>query len=210
MARRLIALVVVTVGMAVAGCAGTPPEENVRPVTLPLPTPAIAGREVAVFPVTLVASDPRLGWDEAIGPRDMAKQRADSVLAEFLLERAPEIDWVLPVALRKAAAQAPGVLTDPDRMGTALLRAPGIDQIPDPLRSQMRNLIGVAADRYALVPAAVSFVPTPEGTGSAEITLTLADARFGIITWYTVAVGIGDTPWAAMWNALRPLVPDLP
>lgn len=210
MARRLTTLLLAVSCAVTAGCAGKKPEENVRPVTLPLPTPAIAGREVALFPVTLVASDPRLGWDEAIGPRDVAKHRADSVLAEFLMERAPEIDWVLPDALRNAAAQAPGVLTDPDRMGTALLRAPGIDQIPDPLRSQMRNLVGVAADRYALVAAAVSFVPTPEGTGSAEITLTLADVRFGIITWYTVAIGVGDTPWAAMWNALRPLVPDLP
>jgi len=210
MARRLTSLFLLAVGVAAAGCAGKSSEENARPATLPLPTPAIAGREVAVFPVTLVASDPRLGWDAAIGSREVAKQRADSVLAEFLLERAPEIEWVLPAALRKAAAQAPGVLTDPDRMGTALLRAPGIEQIPDPLRSQMRNLIGVAADRYALVPAAVSFVPTPEGRGSAEITFSLADARFGIITWYTVAIGEGETPWAAMWNALRPLVPDLP
>ena len=185
MARRLTSLFLLAVGASAAGCAGKSSEENARPVTLPLPTPAIAGREVA-------------------------RQRADSVLAEFLLERAPEIDWVLPAALRNAAARAPGVLTDPDRMGTALLRAPGIEQIPDPLRSQMRNLIGVAADRYALVPAAVSFVPTPEGRGSAEITFSLADARFGIITWYTVAIGEGDTPWVAMWNALRPLVPDLP
>jgi hypothetical protein len=210
MARRLTTLLL-TVSCAVsAGCAGKKPDENVRPVALPLPAPAIAGRKVAVFPVTLIAADRRLGWDEAIGPRDVAKHRADSVLAEFLMERAPEVDWVLPDALRNAAARAPGVLTDPDKMGTALLRADGIDQIPDPLRSQMRNLIAVAADRFALIPAAVTFVPTPEGAGSAEITFVLVDVRFGTITWRTVSYAEGHDPWVAMWNALRSLVPDLP
>ncbi len=210
MARRLMVLALLAAGAPTAACAGKKPEEHARPVALPLPAPAIAGRKVAVFPVTLVAADRQLGWNEAVGTRDEAKQRADSVLAEFLLERAPEVDWILPAALRSAAARAPGVLTDPDKMGTALLRAPGVEQIPDPLRSQMRNLIGVAADRFALIPASVTFTPTADGTGAVEVTFVLADARFGSVTWRTVAYAEGTDPWDAMWEALRPLVPDLP
>jgi hypothetical protein len=159
--------------------------------------------------VTLVAADAALGWGDALGTRDDRTHSADSVLAEFLVERVPEIDWVLPDVLRSGAARAPGILTSPDKMGTAMLRAE-MEQVPDPLRSQMRNLTGVVADRYAMVPAVVAFVPTPDGRGSAEVSLVMVDVRFGTIAWRTIAVGEGDAPWDALWNALKTLTPDLP
>ena len=210
MAQRMIWSVTAVLGLSLVGCGGAKTDEDVTPVSLPLPTPVIAGRQVALFPLTLVATDAALGWGEAIGNRDQAKQQADSVIEEFLLERAPEAEWILPDRLRRAAAQAPGMLTDPDKMGTALLRAEGIEQIPDPLRSQLRNLIGVAGDRYALVPAVLTFVPTPEGLGAAELTIVLVDVRFGTVAWRSVAAGEGGAPWEALWDALTTLVPDLP
>ena len=69
-----------------------------------------------------------------------ALARADSIVGALLTERSPEVLWILPPALRHAAAQAPGMLADPDRIGTALLRGPKVEAIPDPLRSQMRQL----------------------------------------------------------------------
>jgi hypothetical protein len=191
------------------GCGGAQPDEDVAPVSRPFPAQVFAGRQVALYPATLVAADAALGWGEALGERTERAHRADSVLAAYLDERVPEIDWVLPDALRASAARAPGILTSPDKMGTAMLRA-DMERVPDPLRSQMRNLTGVVADRYALVPAVVAFVPTPEGNGSAEVSLVMVDVRFGTIAWRTTAVGNGDGPWDAMWNALKTLTPGLP
>jgi hypothetical protein len=196
--------------LVAVGCGGSQPEEHVAPVTLPFPAQLFAGRQIALFPATLVAADAALGWGEALGARADRAGRADSVLAEFLVDRVPEIDWVLPDALRAGAARAPGILSSPDKMGTAMLRAEGIEQVPDPLRSQMRNLTGVVADRYALVPAVVAFPATPDGHGSAEVTLVMVDVRFGTIAWRTVARGEADAPWDAMWEALKALTPDLP
>ena len=196
--------------LVLAGCGGSQPEEDIGPVSLPFPAQAFAGRQVALYPVTLVAADASLGWGDEIGERVARGNSADSVLAEFLVERVPEIDWVPPDVLRAGAARAPGILTSPDKMGTAMLRAEGVEQVPDPLRSQMRNLTGVVADRYAMVPAVVAFVPGTAGRGSAEVALILVDVRFGTIAWRTVAAGEGDGPWEAMWDALKTLTPDLP
>lgn len=204
------AVVLTVLGAVLVGCGGSQPEEPVVPISLPFPAQVFAGRQIALFPATLVAADASLGWGDLLGARTARAAQADSVLAEFLIERVPEVDWVLPEALRRGAAQAPGILTSPDKMGTAMLRAEGIEKIPDPLRSQMRNLTGVVADRFALVPAVVAFLPTAEGRGSAEVTLVMVDVRFGTISWRSVARGEGDAPWDAMWEALKTLTPDLP
>lgn len=203
-------VVAAVLAAAVLACGGSQPDEPVEPVSLPLPTAVVAGRKIALYPVTLIATEQALGWNELLGSREESRARADSVLEEYLLERVPEAEWVLPDQLRAAAARAPGMLSDPDKMGTALLRTEGIEQIPDPLRSQLRNLTGIVADRYALIPAALTFTPAPGGGGEARLTLVLIDVRFGILAWRSVAVGRADGPWDALWDALTTLVPDLP
>lgn len=208
MAQRLT--VALLAALAVGACG---PKTETAPVpepALPLPTAGLAGQPVAVYPLTLLAAEETLGWQDALSPRRAALDRADSIMGALLTERSPEVQWVLPPALRRAAARAPGMLADPDRLATALLRGAKLEQIPDPLRSQMRALNGTAADRYAFVPAALVFVRTPEGTGRAELTLVLADVRTGRLGWRTVARGEGADPWAALEAAFKTLTPGLP
>jgi len=194
-----------------AGCGGRHQDPQTAPVpAVPLPTTGIAGQDVAVYPVTLLSAEATLGWDSLVGPRHAALERADSIIAALLEERSPEVQWVLPPALRRAAARAPGMLGDPDRMGTALLRSAELKQIPDPLRSQMRNLNGVAGGRYALVPASLLFYRNPDGRGRAELTLIIADVRTGAIEWRTVAHAVGDDPWTALRDAFKTLTPGVP
>jgi hypothetical protein len=197
--------------LLLAGCGGRRQEAAAPPVpALPLPTAGIAGQAVTVYPVTLISAEATLGWDTLLGPRRDALARADSLIGALLEERSPEVSWVLPPALRRAAARAPGMVGDPDKMGTALLRSAELKQIPDPLRSQMRNLSAVAGDRYALVPASLLFRRNPDGRGRAELTLVMADVRTGLIGWRTMAHAVGDDPWTALRDALKTLTPELP
>jgi hypothetical protein len=211
-AQRL-AWVLVT-GAIMLGCggksSGADDQEPVPEPTLELPTAGIAGQPVAVYPVTLVTAAEDLDWQTFLAARRDALDRADSIIGAMLTERSPEVTWVLPAALRRAAGRAPGILANPDQMGTALLRSPGIERIPDPLRSQMRSLNGVAADRFALVPTALIFTRTPDGRGQAELTLVMADVRTGALPWRTVARGVGDDPWEALRVAFKTLTPGLP
>lgn len=174
----------------------------------PLPTAALAGESVALYPLTMVLAEVELGWDAALTPRDSALRHADSLIALATTARAPEVMWVLPAALRRAAAQAPGMLVNPDRLATSILRRP-MQRLPDPLRSQMRMLTGAAGDRWAVVPASLFFFAdsTQVGRGRAELTVALTDVRSGTVGWQTVAKGVGDDPWSALTAALNSMVP---
>jgi hypothetical protein len=207
-ARRLTVLLLAPL---VVGCAKPEPDEPVEPEVSPLPTAGIASQPVAVYPLTLIAAERALGWQDSLRPREDALQAADSMIAAFLTERAPEVEWVLPDALRRAARQAPGILADPDKMGTAVLRGQEIVRVPDPLRSQLRNLTGVVGDRYAFLPTVLAYFATAEvGVARAELVVVLVDVRNGQVGWRTIARGEGEDPRMALWEALTSLVPELP
>jgi hypothetical protein len=154
-----------------------------------------------------------LGWNDALGGREERMLRADSLIEEFLLERVPEADWIFPDALRRAADRAPGMLRDPDRIGAAVLRDPTIEKIPDPLISNMRNLVGLVGERMALVPAGIIFGEPTDTTlegGMVELTVSVVDVRQKMVVWHGSAYGVADDPWAALRIALDEFLPIRP
>ena len=176
----------------------------------PVPTQGLAGQEVAVIPLTLLAIDPAAQTDTLFAPyrdRRPALSRADSIIGEAFVGRGPEVKWILPPALRKIARRAPGIVDDPDQMGQALLRSPKMRDVPDPLRASLRKLTAVAGGRVAMVPAALGFTREPDGRVRAELSLVAADTRSGKIVWRSIAVGSGATPDAALTAALDVVLP---
>ncbi len=202
------------VAMLVLACGGkSGPADLVQPVSNPLPTVTLAGQKVAVFPLTYLVAQESLEWRDAIGPREARLMQADSLIEEFLMERAPEVDWVFPDELRQAAGRAPGMLREPDRMGAAVLRSSDIDKVPSPLISHMRNLAAVVGDRIVLVPAALVFgepIDTTLEGGMAEFTVSIVDVRQGLVRWHGAGYGVADDPWAAFRLALDGMVPIRP
>ena len=105
-----------------------------------------ADRPSPSFPITLVVADPALQSDTIYAPTGIVggAARADSLIGEALVGRAPEVHWVLPPELRKMARRAAGFVDDPDQMGQAVLRSPNMTAVPDPLRSSLRSLVAIA------------------------------------------------------------------
>ena len=202
------------VGVLVAACGGKKTDTPPVPVpTAPLPTAGISGQSVSVWPLTLVAAEDTLHWDAVLADRRATLDRCDSIIGSLLTGRSPEVTWVLPAALRRAAHRAVGVATEPDQMGTAFLRADKLVDLPDPLRYQLRTLVGIAGGRFALVPAGLVYrrAPgTPAGVGTAELSVVLIDTRVGKVGWRTVARGEGQDPWTALTRAMKSLTPGLP
>ncbi|HEY6208983.1 MAG TPA: hypothetical protein VIW28_07990 [Gemmatimonadales bacterium] len=213
---------------AVLACGGKRPVQGPAPVA-PLPTAGLAGQQVSVLPLTLVAAEEELHWDASLADRRAALTRADSVIEALLRARAPEVNWLFPDELRRVARRAPGVATNPDQMGTALLRAENLSVIPDPLRSELRTLVALAGGgggRYALVPAALVYRRSgaiekasgdsgaqhaaPPHSATAELSIAMVDVRLGRIDWRTVARGDGDDPWSSLGRAMKSVTPGLP
>ena len=207
---------VVGVWCLVSGaCGGKKNSQTPTPiVTAPLPTAGLAGQRVALTPLALVAAEDTLHWDALIGDRRTTLDKSDSIIATLLTARASEVTWVGPPELRHIARRAPGIAADPDQMGTPFLRASNIINVPDPLRYQLRTLMGLVGGRYVLVPAGLVFRQTvgrPDGrTVTAELSVVLIDSRIGKIGWRTVARGESDDPWTALTRAVKSLTPALP
>ena len=205
--------------LASLSCGGKKSDHQPKPApTAPLPTAGLAGQRVAVTPLALVAAEEALRWDSLIGNRRTTLDKSDSIIATLLGARAPEVTWVGPAELRHIARRAPGIAADPDQMGTPFLRASNIIDIPDPLRSQLRTLMGLAGGRYVLVPAGLVFRVASPGAAprgspaaaSAELSVVLIDSRVGKVGWRTIAHGEGDDPWIALTRAVKSLTPGLP
>src|SRR6266566_351151 len=183
---------------AAAVACGHKPETSERPQpTAPLPTAALAGREVLVLPITLLAAEDSLRWGAVLTDRRATLARADSVIGTLLKARVPEVTWIL--------------------------RARNVTMVPDPLRSQLRTLAALARGSvYALVPAALIYrrtvarsdgrtvVSGGSAVATAELAIVLADVRLGRVGWRTVARGEGDDPWSALTRAVKGLTPGLP
>lgn len=200
--------------LSAIACGGKPAPRATGPAPLPVREPVkplvttlFAGQEIAVIPITLVIAGDGLTAVAPFPDRAGSLRWADSVVGEALLARGPEVKWVLPADLRKIARRSPSVAPDPDRMGQSLLRAPKLEQVPDPLRGQLRSLMALVGGRYALVPAALYFMTDPDGGVRAELSLALADTRTGQVVWRTLAWGSGPTPATALGRSLETVLP---
>lgn len=172
-----------------------------------LSTSGLAGQMVAVLPLTMVVSDPRVPG--AAGPKARAGilRWADSLFNDALVERAPEVDWVSPTSLRRTTTRAGGLLPSPDRMGQAVMRSRNLKETPDPLRSYVRQLVALAGGaRFALIPAAMWISPTQGDTLMVELSAVLTDARTGKVMWRTLAAGKGETLADAYHAALATIL----
>lgn len=208
----------------VLACGGSPERAGTpEPApTAPLPTAGLAGQKVSLLPLTLVVVEDTLHWEDLVANRRATLSRGDSVIGTLLTARAPEVTWILPDELRRAARRAAGVADDPDQLGTAVLRAETLVDVPDPLRTQLRTLSALAGGRFVLAPAALLYRRTDgladrrsaaggaRGAATAELIMVLVDVRLGKVGWRTVARGDGDDPWTALTRAVKSLTPGLP
>lgn len=205
---------IAAIALVTLACGGKPANPTPEPRTAerepvrPLITIPFSGQSLAVTPLTLVVSDEAMAGVPPLDNRSATLAWADSLVAAALLGRSPEVKWVLPAELRKLARRAPTLAPDPDRMGQSLLRGTKVEDVPDPLRTNLRSIMALVGGRYALVPAALAFLREPnDGPVRAELSLALVDTRTGKVTWRSLTWGTGATPERALIAALNTVLP---
>jgi len=206
----IIALVSISCSAGAQQPAPPSPPSHAAPKVPPVPIQALVGQNVALMPITLIAPDPALQSDTIYAPyreRRTALLWADSLIGDAFSGRAPEVRWVLPAELRKVARRSPGIVGDPDQMGQAALRSPKLRDIPDPLRSSLRNLMAVVGGRVVMVPASIGFGRQADGLIRADLSLAAADTRSGKVLWRSLATGSGANPREALDAALAAVLP---
>lgn len=203
--RSFITVIILLFAPPLGLAQSSPPK---RPKALN--TLALAGEAIAVLPLTLAASDPALMQDSAyagLKDRRVVLKWADSLIGESLQSRAPEVSWVLPPKLRQIARRNPGMMSEPDQMGQAILRSPKLKKVPDPLRTNLRALTSFTGGRYAMVPAALVFVRDTSGVLRADLSIALADTRTGAVAWHALTWGMGTSPDEALNAAVAAVLP---
>jgi hypothetical protein len=178
----------------------------------PAPAPALqvsalAGQSVPVLPLTYVMVGDSIHDKAVPSSRVPLLAWADSIVAEEILSRAPEISWVMGDELRRKTRAAPGMLPPPDRLGQAALRFENIKRLPDPLFGNLRTIVALADGRMVLVPASVRFTAV-DSLVRAETMLVLADARSGAIIWRSAPVATGRTAAEALKATIDHIFPD--
>lgn len=207
---RLLGLAGLVLGLAQPAGAQATTQRTQREVKRSgLVRESLAGQRVAVLPLTHIVRDTSLHDSTLAAPRAAVQLWVDSVLAETLLDVAPEISWVVGDELRRAARKGAGMIPEPDRMGQSVMRSERIEQVPDPLRSNLRTLMALAGGRYAFIPASIRFDRDEEGAVRATLSAVLADTRSGQVSWRSKnAVGAGPAPGDAVRAAILTFLPD--
>jgi hypothetical protein len=169
---------------------------------------SLAGQNIPIMPFTMVVRDSAVSDSVLLLARPAVMAWADSILADALTLRAPEINWLYGSELARVARRGAGLIPEPAKMGQAILRSEKMKTVPDPTRSNFRILSGLANGRYIFVPAAVRFHRDSTGTVVATLTAVVTDTRSGAIVWRANAIGAGPGAAAALHATVDYFLPE--
>lgn len=133
------------------------------------------------MPTQGVRSGDAMGWAAKTGERRAFLAAVDSALETSVRERGITA-WALASELARTARRNPLYATNPSDVRAAdavrFLERQRDSEIPEPVASQLRTLVGFHDARYALVPVEVRFEPgSASGSGRAILRVAVLDVR---------------------------------
>ncbi|HEY0527859.1 MAG TPA: hypothetical protein VGD02_03450 [Gemmatimonadaceae bacterium] len=171
----------------------------------PSPTPMrplerMAGQEIVVFPVQYLAGTDSMGWQQRVPSRAAFLATLDNQIQDALTARGLS-RWTYGSEVERASKMNSIIMTDARTLSAEWLRGRVLPEqtVRDPLASQVRGLVGLKGQRYALLPVELRFENAAGGMGVAILRVVLIDSRMAQIRW----VGeIASAPMRAPTTAL--------
>jgi hypothetical protein len=200
--------------LAVVGCAkhsggsATPedPFNVIRPA--PLPVAALEGSSAFLLPVgVLLLGDTAAQNAQLVGRRYELVDSAAAALDTTLRREVRSVRWLGLAEQRHALRLAPALGVEPERLDPSSLIGPKVEQMADPLWSDLRTLMAFMGARNAVAPAGVK-LEYRGGAYTASYVLVLVDARTGKVLWRGRVDGpAAPTPEAALRSAAAAAIP---
>jgi hypothetical protein len=174
----LVALAAASLSLA---CASKPPEP-VEPVVV-RPLDRLAGSEIVVFPVQYRSWTDSLGWQAQIPNRAEFLATLDDQIEQALTARGLGQSWTFGREIGRASKVNSMNMRDAYHLSAEWLRARVIDEtVRDPLASQVRGLVGLKGQRYAILPVELR-LENRAGMGVATLRVVMIDSRMALIKW---------------------------
>ena len=144
----------------------------------------MAGQEIVVFPVQYLASTDTLGWQQQVPDRAAFLASLDEQIEAALTARGMGRSWTFGNEMARASRMNSILMTDARGLSAEWLRGRVLpdQRVRDPLASQVRSLVGLKGQRYALLPVELRF-ENRAGMGVAILRVVLIDSRMAQIRW---------------------------
>jgi hypothetical protein len=179
--KASFSLVALAAASLALGCASKPPEP-VEPVVA-RPLDRLAGTEIVVFPVQYLSWTDSLGWQAQIPNRAEFLATLDDQIEAALTARGLGQTWTFGRQIGRASKVNSMNMRDAYHLSAEWLRARIIDEtVRDPLASQVRGLVGLKGQRYAILPVELR-LENRAGMGVATLRVVMIDSRMALIKW---------------------------
>src|SRR4051812_33160680 len=164
-------------------CAAKPPATGSQPVVL-RPLERMSGQEIVVFPVQYLSWTDSLNWQSQIPNRAEFLATLDDQIEAALTARGLGQTWTFGREIERASKINSMNMRDAYHLSAEWLRARVIDEtVRDPLASQVRGLVGLKGQRYAILPVELRLENRGNGMGVAILRIVLIDSRMAKILW---------------------------
>jgi len=165
-------------------CSSKPPETATPPEPV-RPLERMTGQEMVVLPVQYLSSTDSLGWQRQIPNRAAFLAALDDQIEAELTRRGLGQTWTFGSEVARASKLNSIIMTDARTLSAEWLRGRVMTEttVRDPLASQVRGLVGLKGQRYAILPVEVRLENRGSGTGVAILRAVMIDARMAMIRW---------------------------
>ena len=175
-----ISALIVVAALSIA-CASKPSATNSPPVVL-RPLERMSGQEIVVLPVQYLSGSDSLGWQQQIPDRAAFLATLDDQIEAALTARGLGQSWTFGREIARASKINSIVMRDARSLSAEWLRGRVLNEttVRDPLASQVRGLVGLKGQRYALLPVELR-TENRAGMGVATLRVVLIDSRMALI-----------------------------
>jgi hypothetical protein len=165
-------------------CASKSAETAASPVVL-RPLERMAGQEIVVLPVQYLSATDTLGWQQRIPNRAAFLASLDDQIEAALSARGLGRAWSFASEVERSSKLNSILMTDARSLSAEWLRGRLLPEqtVRDPLASQVRGLVGLKGQRYAVLPVELRLENRGVGMGVATLRLVLIDSRMAKILW---------------------------